>query len=199
SEEIKGHPFFAGLDWSVVAHQKYQPPLIPPRGEVNAADAFDIGSFDEEDTKGIKLTEADQEMYKDFPFVVAERWQSEVAETVFETINLEHDKQEQRRKARGKNKILFDQDEKGTTVSSKGTTSWDYGNGKLWVKGGNCILVKIRDSNKIITLTNPDEIGLKEWVSSLNSAHKRFVELISGVNKKAVRLCGAQNGGAGGT
>jgi len=35
--------------------QKYTPPLIPPRGEVNAADAFDIGSFDEEDTKGIKV------------------------------------------------------------------------------------------------------------------------------------------------
>ena len=29
--------------------------MIPPRGEVNAADAFDIGSFDEEDTKGIKV------------------------------------------------------------------------------------------------------------------------------------------------
>lgn len=36
--------------------QKYTPPLIPPRGEVNAADAFDIGSFDEEDTKGIKVS-----------------------------------------------------------------------------------------------------------------------------------------------
>ena len=35
--------------------QKYTPPLTPPRGEVNAADAFDIGSFDEEDTKGIKV------------------------------------------------------------------------------------------------------------------------------------------------
>lgn len=35
--------------------QQYPPPLIPPRGEVNAADAFDIGSFDEEDTKGIKV------------------------------------------------------------------------------------------------------------------------------------------------
>lgn len=37
--------------------QKYTPPLIPPRGEVNAADAFDIGSFDEEDTKGYKVKE----------------------------------------------------------------------------------------------------------------------------------------------
>ena len=34
---------------------KLEPPLIPPRGEVNAADAFDIGSFDEDDTKKIKV------------------------------------------------------------------------------------------------------------------------------------------------
>jgi len=52
---LKEHPFFAGLDWQQVYMQKYTPPLIPPRGEVNAADAFDIGSFDEEDTKGIKV------------------------------------------------------------------------------------------------------------------------------------------------
>jgi beta-adrenergic-receptor kinase len=29
---------------------------VPPRGEVNAADAFDIGNFDEDDTKGIKVS-----------------------------------------------------------------------------------------------------------------------------------------------
>lgn len=57
SDELKEHPFFAGLDWQQVYLQKYTPPLIPPRGEVNAADAFDIGSFDEEDTKGIKVCE----------------------------------------------------------------------------------------------------------------------------------------------
>ena len=34
---------------------QYEPPLKPPRGEVNAADAFDIGSFDEDDVKGIKV------------------------------------------------------------------------------------------------------------------------------------------------
>lgn len=55
SEEVKEHSFFAGIDWQQVYLQKYTPPLIPPRGEVNAADAFDIGSFDEEDTKGIKV------------------------------------------------------------------------------------------------------------------------------------------------
>ena len=52
AEELKDDPFFNGIDWNVVYQQKYPPPLIPPRGEVNAADAFDIGSFDEEDTKG---------------------------------------------------------------------------------------------------------------------------------------------------
>lgn len=55
SDEVKEHPFFKGIDWQQVYLQKYPPPLIPPRGEVNAADAFDIGSFDEEDTKGIKV------------------------------------------------------------------------------------------------------------------------------------------------
>lgn len=92
ADELKEHPFFAGIDWQQVYLQKYTPPLIPPRGEVNAADAFDIGSFDEEDTKGIKLTEADQDLYKNFPLVISERWQAEVAETVFETINNEADK-----------------------------------------------------------------------------------------------------------
>lgn len=55
ADEVKEHVFFAGIDWQQVYLQKYTPPLIPPRGEVNAADAFDIGSFDEEDTKGIKV------------------------------------------------------------------------------------------------------------------------------------------------
>ncbi|XP_042090682.1 beta-adrenergic receptor kinase 2 isoform X7 [Ovis aries] len=54
AQELKAHDFFRGIDWQHVYLQKYPPPLIPPRGEVNAADAFDIGSFDEEDTKGIK-------------------------------------------------------------------------------------------------------------------------------------------------
>lgn len=73
AEEVKEHPFFAGIDWHQVYIQKYTPPLIPPRGEVNAADAFDIGSFDEEDTKGIKLTEADQDLYRYFPLTISER------------------------------------------------------------------------------------------------------------------------------
>ncbi|CAD6241096.1 GSCOCG00009131001-RA-CDS [Cotesia congregata] len=110
ADELKAHPFFSGIDWQQVYLQKYTPPLIPPRGEVNAADAFDIGSFDEEDTKGIKLTDADQDLYKEFPLVISERWQAEIAETVFETINIEADKNENKKKA--KQKQRFDADEK---------------------------------------------------------------------------------------
>uniref|UniRef100_A0A1I8FFM1 G protein-coupled receptor kinase n=1 Tax=Macrostomum lignano TaxID=282301 RepID=A0A1I8FFM1_9PLAT len=50
-QRLKEQPFFAGIDWTQVYLQKYPAPLVPPRGEVNAHDAFDIGSFDEEDTK----------------------------------------------------------------------------------------------------------------------------------------------------
>jgi beta-adrenergic-receptor kinase len=54
---VKEHPFFKDIDWKQVYLLKLTPPLIPPRGEVNAADAFDIGNFDEDDTKGIKVNE----------------------------------------------------------------------------------------------------------------------------------------------
>lgn len=111
-EEVKSHPFFNDIDWHQVYLRKYPPPLIPPRGEVNAADAFDIGNFDEDETKGIKLTEADQELYKNFPIVISERWQAETAETVFEVVNQEADKMEQKKRA--KQKLKFgDVDEKG--------------------------------------------------------------------------------------
>uniref|UniRef100_A0A8C4ZZM0 G protein-coupled receptor kinase n=1 Tax=Gadus morhua TaxID=8049 RepID=A0A8C4ZZM0_GADMO len=102
AHEVKEHLFFKGIDWQQVYLQKYSPPLIPPRGEVNAADAFDIGSFDEEDTKGIKLLDSDQELYKNFPLVISERWQQEVAETVYEAVNCDTDKNEVRKRAKNK-------------------------------------------------------------------------------------------------
>ncbi|XP_045145598.1 beta-adrenergic receptor kinase 2 isoform X3 [Echinops telfairi] len=102
AQEVKEHCFFQGVDWQHVYLQKYPPPLIPPRGEVNAADAFDIGSFDEEDTKGIKLLDCDQELYKNFPLVISERWQQEVVETVYKAVNADTDKAEARKRAKNK-------------------------------------------------------------------------------------------------
>jgi hypothetical protein len=45
-----------------------------------------------------QLTDADQELYKNFPLVVSERWQQEIAETVFEVINQDTDKLEMKRR-----------------------------------------------------------------------------------------------------
>lgn len=48
----------------------------------------------------LQLTDADQELYRNFPLVVSERWQQEVAETVFDAINQDTDKLEQKRKSK---------------------------------------------------------------------------------------------------
>lgn len=229
AEEVKEHAFFAGIDWQQVYLQKYTPPLIPPRGEVNAADAFDIGSFDEEDTKGIKLGDQDQELYKNFPLVISERWQNEVSETVFETINFEADKAEHKRKA--KQKKLFDLDEKESDCILHGyikklggpwNSSWQMRYAKLYpnrlelhpdsakpemvfmdqvdevsselvqVKNEQCIVITRIKDGKII-LTNPDEIGLREWLTSLKSAHKLSQELLGSMAKKAGKIYGTDS------
>lgn len=118
-DEVKEHAFFRDIDWKQVYLLKYTPPLIPPRGEVNAADAFDIGNFDEDDTKGIKLSEADQELYKDFPIVISERWQQEIIETVFDAVNQETDKIELKKRSKMKQLFYFD-DEKDSDLILQG-------------------------------------------------------------------------------
>ena len=44
-----------GIIVFIIVCVQLEPPLEPPRGEVNAADAFDIGNFDEDDTKKIRV------------------------------------------------------------------------------------------------------------------------------------------------
>ncbi|KAF7258154.1 hypothetical protein EG68_04811 [Paragonimus skrjabini miyazakii] len=128
SLELREHPFFKGVDWQQVYAQKYPPPLIPPRGEVNAADAFDIGSFDEEDTKGIKLTEADQALYQNFSLVVSERWQLEIAETVFDVVNQEADKLDAKRaRARQRSNQIADELGPATNPMSSAAGSTQFG------------------------------------------------------------------------
>ena len=45
---------------------------------MNAADAFDIGNFDDDDIRGIKVAEEDQKFYQKFNLVVSDRWQAEM-------------------------------------------------------------------------------------------------------------------------
>ncbi|XP_070854347.1 G protein-coupled receptor kinase 1 isoform X4 [Drosophila suzukii] len=236
ADEVKMHHFFCGIDWYQVYIQKYTPPIVPPRGEVNAADAFDIGSFDEEDTKGIKLNDADQDLYKVFSLTISERWQQEVSETVFETVNSETDRIEQKRKS--KHKQHFDADEKesdcilhgyikklGGSFASLWQTKYaklypnrlelhsESGNNKpelifmdqvedvssdfIVHKNENCIQIRINDGSRDgrIILTNSDEIGLKEWASSLRSAHKISQDLLGSMAKKAGKIYGSERDG----
>eukprot|EP00116_Pleurobrachia_bachei_P005151 sb/3465413/ len=67
---------------------------------VNAADAFDIGNFNEDDTKGIKLTKEDEDHYREFDIFLSYRWQKEIVETIFDTVNTEADKIENKKPKR---------------------------------------------------------------------------------------------------
>lgn len=102
ADELKQHPFFKDTNWEAMKNLSYKAPMIPPRGEVNAHDAFDIGNFDDDETKGIKLSDEDQKAWDGFEIVVSCRWQKEVAETIFDSVNNEQDKIENKKKMKSK-------------------------------------------------------------------------------------------------
>ncbi|KAH7731468.1 G-protein-coupled receptor kinase [Aphelenchoides avenae] len=232
AEEVKDHPFFKGVDWQVIYLRRMPPPLIPPRGEVNAADAFDIGNFDDDEVKG--LADADSELYKNFAITISERWQSEIAETVFDVVNQDADKAELKKKA--KQKLKINVDEKDSDVIVHGyikrlggpfTSAWQTKYGKLYpsrlelypeslsgkpelifmdqieevssdlqaVKGENCIVVKLKEGFKEtkVILTNQDEISLKEWHTSLRTAHRVSQELLQRMGRKAIKIYGVNH------
>ena len=70
------------------------------------------------------------------------------------------------------------------------------------IKSEQCIILKTKDGGKVV-MTNSDEIGLKEWSSSIQSAYKCSNELFSGLAKKAGKIYGADGiattGTTGGT
>ncbi|KAM7537217.1 hypothetical protein Aperf_G00000064463 [Anoplocephala perfoliata] len=98
AEELMTHSFLSNIDWELARRQRLEPPLIPPQGEVNAADAFEIGAFDEEDTQGIH--DEDQQAYQDFDIVIADRWEHEMTTTIFDAVNEEFDQIESKRRAK---------------------------------------------------------------------------------------------------
>ncbi|KAE9553206.1 hypothetical protein FO519_003602 [Halicephalobus sp. NKZ332] len=210
------------------------PPLIPPRGEVNAADAFDIGNFDDDEVKGVKLGESDNELYKNFNITISERWQNEISETVFDVVNQDADKIEMKKKAKQKAKMNVD--EKDSDVIVHGyikklggpfTSAWQTKYGKLYpsrlelypeslsgkpelvfmdqiedvlaelqqVKGEQTIVIKLKEGFKEtkVILTNQDEISLKEWHTSLRTAHRVSQELLQRMGRKAIKIYGVNH------
>lgn len=57
------------------------------------------------------------------------------------------------------------------------------------IKCEQCIMLKTKDGAKVV-ITSGDEVGLKEWAISLNSAYKTSQELFSGLAKKAGKIYG---------
>jgi beta-adrenergic-receptor kinase len=87
----------------------------------------------------VKLTEGDSDLYKNFNITISERWQSEIAETVFDVVNQDADKLEMKKKA--KNKVKMTVDEKDSDVIVHGyikklggpfTSAWQTKYGKLY-------------------------------------------------------------------
>ncbi|VDN51323.1 unnamed protein product [Dracunculus medinensis] len=232
--EVKEHPFFTNIDWQTIYLRRMPPPLIPPRGEVNAADAFDIGNFDDDEVKNVKLTEADNELYKNFNIIISERWQNEIADTIFEVVNQDADKAENKRRAKHKAKLNID--EKDSDVIVHGyikklggpfTSAWQTRYGKLYpsrlelhpesfngkpelvfmdqiedvatelhsVKGENSIVLKLKEGLKEtkVILTNQDEISLREWHTSLRTAHRVSSELLQRMGRKAIKIYGVNH------
>uniref|UniRef100_A0AC34F000 G protein-coupled receptor kinase n=1 Tax=Panagrolaimus sp. ES5 TaxID=591445 RepID=A0AC34F000_9BILA len=236
AEEVKDHPFFKGVDWQVIYLRRMAPPLIPPRGEVNAADAFDIGNFDDDEVKGVKLGESDSELYKNFNIIISERWQNEIAETVFDVVNQDADKSEMKKKAKQKTKMNVDEKGFHSDVIVHGyikklggpfTSAWQTKYGKLYpsrlelypeslsgkpelvfmdqieevaaelqqVKGEQTITIKLKEGFKEtkVILTNQDEISLKEWHTSLRTAHRVSQELLQRMGRKAIKIYGVNH------
>ena len=63
------------------------------------------------------------------------------------------------------------------------------------VKNEQCMVMRTKNDGKMV-LTSADEIGLKEWSSSLRTAHKCSFELLSSLAKKAGKIYGTENSGA---
>ncbi|KAF8787491.1 G protein-coupled receptor kinase 1-like [Argiope bruennichi] len=149
-----------------------------------------------------KLTDADQESYKNFSAVKRKfddeeefgciihgylkklggpfpsSWQTRYAQLYFNRLELHAESSSVRPEL-----IFIDQIEEVVA---------DY----VMVNGKQCIVLKMnaekcRDAE--IVLTNPDEIALKEWLTSLESTYKNALELLATMAKKADDIFTALN------
>ena len=72
----------------------------------------------------MKLNDGDSELYKNFNITISERWQNEIAETVFDVVNQDADKAEQKKRAKLKMRIAVDEKGEG----GRGALAWQLAN-----------------------------------------------------------------------
>jgi len=91
-EEIKEHPFFESIDWGLLEAGYIDPPFTPNKYEVNAATLKDIGEFDKNKYRHVKLDERFKARIKNFEWTSMKALQEEmvaVLEKADENINFE--------------------------------------------------------------------------------------------------------------
>ncbi|RHY98775.1 hypothetical protein DYB37_008851 [Aphanomyces astaci] len=79
ADEVKKMKFFENIDWVEMENMAVPPPFVPER-DINAASQADIGFFDPSVIQGVKLSDTDQDMYKDWLFCSATAFQHEIVE-----------------------------------------------------------------------------------------------------------------------
>lgn len=135
----------------------------------------------------LQLSEGDQDLYKNFPLVISERWQQEITDTVFEVVNQETDKLESKKKSKVRSK-QYDQDEKSSDCILHGyvkrlggpfSTQWHsryaklfpnrlelhQDNGKPEVTITGQIVAKSRPKSRLLLVGEP--VKLQQWIGPL--------------------------------
>jgi serine/threonine protein kinase len=91
-QDIKDHPFFEEIDWGLLEAGYLEPPFIPSKYYTNAPSLKEIGDFDKDKYKSIKLDDRFKNLVKDFPYISTRALQDEmvkVLEKADEGVNFE--------------------------------------------------------------------------------------------------------------
>jgi len=75
-EEIMAHPWFKDTNWESIQSDREKPPFVPLK-DINAASQSEIGTF-AEDRNAPRLSEKDQEIYKDWDWTSPRVFSAEV-------------------------------------------------------------------------------------------------------------------------
>jgi len=91
-KKLKNTLFFETIDWGLLEAGYLDPPFVPSKYDVNAAPLKDIGDFDRNKYKHVKLDETFKKTVQVFEFVSVRALQDEmvkVLEKADESVNFE--------------------------------------------------------------------------------------------------------------
>jgi len=91
-QDIKDHKFFSSIDWGLLEAGYLEPPFLPDQLNVNAASLKDIGAFDRNKYRNIKLNDKFRQQCQGFEYVSKSALQAEMVEVLQkadESVNFE--------------------------------------------------------------------------------------------------------------